>query len=61
MDKTRIYHVQENLNGKAQVRRARLQKYLIKIKTDFQSRKDSIFFTDTVQEIKNDKIIFKVF
>ena len=59
--KTRIYHVQENLNGKAQVRRARFQIYLTKIKTDFQSHKDSVFFINTIQEIKNDKIIFKEF
>ena len=59
--KIRIYHVQENLNGQTQVRRARLQKYLIKIKSDFQSHKDPVFFIDTAQEIKNDKIIFKVF
>ena len=54
--KPRNYHVQENLNGQAQVRRARFQIYLTKIKTDFQSHKDSVFFIDINQEVNNDKI-----
>ena len=51
----------ENLNGQEQVRRAKFQIYLTKIKLDFQTHKDLVFFIDTIQEIKNDKIIFKVF
>ena len=43
MDKARIYHVQENLNGQAQVRRARFQIYLTKIKSDFQTHKNLVF------------------
>ena len=59
MGKTRFFQKLQgfkNLIDKAQVRRTRSQKYLIKIKSNFQSHEDPVFFLDIAQEIKNDKI-----
>ena len=61
MGKPRIYHVQENLNGQAQVRRARFQIYLTKIKTDFQTHKDPVFSLIQSKKQIMTRFIFKVF